>query len=840
MIDMIQLMRKTSKAKGNARTAAVNNALADATALYERLSRDDELEGESNSIVNQKKLLEGYAEENGFKNIRHYTDDGFTGGDFERPGWQQLVADVEAGIQWTSTMNIAATWNTELAEIRGVMVGEEALALELDGWYGVAMNIHRSPWGGRNFEYFAEDPLLSGKIAAAEVVGVQSKGVTAFIKHFAVNHQDTDRGPGLPGMVLPGSSDYGLITFVDEQTIREVYTKSFQIAVEEGGAMGLINTKEDALNAANALTVTVCEEGTVLLKNENNALPLSGGETISVFGKNSVNLVYGGSGSASSDRTGAKTIYESLDAAGFKYNKTLKAFYEDDSKSGSGRASNPSMESGVPTGIEIGETPVSSYTDDVIASFDQSDVAVVIFSRISGEGWDLPRTSKDKKGNALSGAMSADDHYLELNQDEQDMLKLACEHFDKVIVLINSSNAMELGFLDSRDDGDETNIGYDFASHIDAALWIGGVGNYGIMALGSILNGNVNPSGRLVDTYVRDLSKDPTWQNFSVNLGSTDKKADGGTGNSYYVDSTDRKTGSYFGKYTGYFYVEYEEGIYVGYRYYETAAYEGFIDFEEQVVYPFGYGLSYTTFSQSFDSLEKKSDTSGDIYYEAKVTVTNTGNVAGKDVVQLYYTAPYTPGGIEKAYVVLGAYDKTQILQPGASQTLTLTIYEQDIRELYLVPFRYTVEEGGTKGIMSSFNRIGTTWAGGSYALCTAVLRNEWGFDGMVISDFNANTTYMYADMMIRAGGDLNLCQDGLPSTSAEKLTATQASVIRTAAKNILYVINNSSAMNGDYTYGLAPWETVMYIADGVIAVLLLLWGFLSFRKAGRNRAAAK
>lgn len=148
----------------------------------------------------------------------------------------------DVGIQWTSTMNIAATWNTELAELRGIMVGEEALALELDGWYGVAMNIHRSPWGGRNFEYFAEDPILSGKIAAAEVVGVQSKGVVAFIKHFAVNHQDTDRGPGLPGMVLPGSSDYGLVTFVDEQTIREIYTKSFQIAVEEGGALGLMNS----------------------------------------------------------------------------------------------------------------------------------------------------------------------------------------------------------------------------------------------------------------------------------------------------------------------------------------------------------------------------------------------------------------------------------------------------------------------------------------------------------------------------------------------------------------------------------------------------------------------
>lgn len=915
-----------------------------------------------------------------------------------------------------------------------------------------------------------------------------------------------------------------------------------------------IQSKEEALAAANALTVTICEEGTVLLKNENAALPLKGTEKISVFGKNSVNLVYGGSGSASSDRTNARTLYESLTEAGFTVNETLKAFYEDASRSGSGRAGNPSMESGVPTGIEIGETPVSSYPQEVLDSFADSDAAVVVISRISGEGWDLPRTMKDKKRNALSGAMSADDHYLELDENEQEMLRLACEHFDKVIVLINSSNAMELGFLDSRDDGDETTIGYDFASHIDSALWIGGVGNEGIMALGHILNGSVNPSGHLTDTYVRDLTKDPTWQNFSVNMGSTDRKADGGTGNSYYVDSTQRGTGEYFGKYTGYFYVEYEEGIYVGYRYYETAAAEGFIDYEEAVVYPFGYGLSYTTFAQTFDRLERKTDANGDAYYEAEVTVTNTGSVAGKDTVQLYYTAPYTPGGIEKAHVVLGAFDKTKVLQPGESQTLTLTLYEQDmasydysdananghmgyeldageyvirlmknaheqidsktvtiaetcydtdritgetvenrfddvsegmtgktmsradfagtfpsaptyeerrveqsfidalsaaftdandasmpyytelyptqgaavtiqlreligldktdpkweafmdqltvdematligtgcyntqafekygiprtihgdgpvgfvdflksdiakdtqvcgyasetvlgctwnqrlayemgvsygnealfgdgtqtysgwyapgvnihrsafggrnpeyfaedalltgrmaaaeicgatekgcytmvkhfalneqetnrnsngiltwadeqtIREIYLPAFRIAVQEGGSKGVMTSFNRIGTTWAGGSYALCTEVLRNEWGFDGAVISDFNANTTYMYADMMIRAGGDLNLCQDGKPSTSESKLTATQAQAIRTAAKNILHIIANSNAMNGDYTYGLAPWETWMYIGDGVICALLALWGLCTLRKAKKQNPNA-
>ena len=140
---------------------------------------------------------------------------------------------------------------------------------------------------------------------------------------------------------------------------------------------------------------------------------------------------------------------------------------------------------------------------------------------------------------------------------------------------------------------------------------------------------------------------------------------------------------------------------------------------------------------------------------------------------------------------------------------------------------------------MTSFNRIGTTWAGGSYALCTKVLRNEWGFDGMVISDFNAGTSYMSPDAMIRAGGDLNLCQDGKPSTSEAKLTATQATLIRQAAKNALYVIANSNAMNGDFTYGLASWETGMYIADAVIVLLLAVCGVIAIRKGKKNSKAA-
>lgn len=455
-----------------------------------------------------------------------------------------------------------------------------------------------------------------------------------------------------------------------------------------------ITSKSDSLAAANALNETICEEGFVLLKNENNALPIATPQSdssvtsrpkVTVLGKNSTNIVYGSTGSGGSDHTGAKTLYESLAEAGFDYNPTMKEFYDNSSLSGAGRKDNADMEQGVSVGLSHGETPASSYTDKQKSSFaEYDDAAIVVFSRVGGEGWDLPRTMKksSKDGtddfNRVDGAYSASDHYLELDEAEQDLLKLACDNFDKVVVIINSSTPMELGFLDNVDDNDSTSKVDGLADKIQAAVWIGAPGNEGIMALGRVLNGSVNPSGSLVDIYERDMTQSPTWQNFSTNLDDNDDE--NGIGDEYLLDGTST---------TSYYYVDYEEGVYVGYRYYETRGYtDGDSWYESQVVYPFGYGLSYSEFSWELVSDngktggEKKETTTAiteemlksdtDIVINVKVTNNASSKYAGKDTVQVYLTAPYTAGGIEKAQVVLAGYAKTSLLEPGESEIVTV------------------------------------------------------------------------------------------------------------------------------------------------------------------------
>lgn len=406
------------------------------------------------------------------------------------------------------------------------------------------------------------------------------------------------------------------------------------------------SSKEEAFNAANAVNERINEEGIVLVKNQ-NALPLAQNAKVSVFGKNSVNLVYGGSGSGGGDSASAKTLYESLTAAGISYNTELKAFY-DGSSSGSGRTPNPKIENSGNVTLSTGETPVASYSSTLRQSFNNfNDAALVVFSRIGGEGFDLPRTMK-----GATGARNESDHYLQLDQNETDLLKMVCDSgFKHVIVLINSSAAMELGFLD-----DPTHYAYN--EKIDGCLWIGAPGSSGIMALGRVLNGTVNPSGRLVDTYARNFKDMPSWNNFSNN----------------FSDTGDRYT--YNGKNYYAFFVDYEEGIYVGYKYYETRGAEGVVGgegeewYKKNVVYPFGYGLSYTNFSweiENSDDLEGLALTE-DSEITLKVKVTNTGSVAGKDVVQLYCTPEYNSGEIEKAHVNLCDFAKTPLLYP-ASET---------------------------------------------------------------------------------------------------------------------------------------------------------------------------
>ena len=905
-------------------------------------------------------------------------------------------------------------------------------------------------------------------------------------------------------------------------------------------------SKEDALENAEAVNLEINKEGIVLLKNDENALPLAKGANVSVFGKNSVNIVYGGTGSGAVDASKATTLYESLEKAGFNYNKDLKEFYES-SKSGSGRPDGGSIDSEKQT-IVTGETPLENYTGDLAITAENykayNDAALVVISRVGGEGNDVPMTTVNGKGERADGAREGkDDHALQLDQNEADMLKAVCEaDFETVILIVNSSNALELGFLkDGSTYSTDKGYGYDYAAAIDGAVWIGGPGANGILALGTVLNGETNPSGRLVDTYAMDFKKDPTWQNFGYN--GAFETSDGHAGNRYVVGGKGGDAYEYG--------VEYEEGIYVGYRYDET---RGFTDgeewYEDNVVFPFGYGLSYTTFEWTIDNKSSLGSALSKDSFAVEVTVKNTGAVAGKDVVELYVTSPYKgKGGIERPHVQLVGFAKTKLIEPGKTDTVKITVdpydfaaydylgvsgdagyklesgdyvfhvsknahdwsndamsftksltqqilYENDpdtgykvvnlyddaddtleqvlsrsdwegtwpdrptaaenaadgdalhaalsdrthnnpnadsytqmptqattpprtkdgkaevtlrdlvgadlegekwddlwkqlldaimfkdlvalsangnfrtiaieyiyknetietdgpagftnfmmpgliedvcayatecvvgstwnteliremgeavgeeslqgngvipysgwyapavnlhrspfggrnyeyfsedsflsgtmaaaevagarskgvtvyvkhfavneqetnrqgvatwlteqaLREIYLKPFEFTVKDGGATGMMSSFNRIGARWTGGDYRLLTEILRNEWGFCGTVITDFNTIPDYMNVRQMAYAGGDLDLATT--PHEWANKDSAADVTVLRNAVKNILYTTVNSNAMNADIQgYAPAYWKIVTVVVESVLGAGLVVWGVLS------------
>lgn len=400
-----------------------------------------------------------------------------------------------------------------------------------------------------------------------------------------------------------------------------------------------------ALDAALAMSERVEAEGIVLLKN-NGVLPLQSGISITMLGRDAADPIYGGSGSGSVDVSIAVTARQGLENADFKINQTVYDILS--SYTSSNAKANIVMDDPDASSYYIGEMPISGYTNNAVTSFIQyNDAAVVFIGRGGGEGGDLTKDMQGWDNNYSQGQ-----HQLELNKDEKDVIMLAKQHFDKVVVIINSSNAMELGELEN-DPG------------VDAILWVGSPGQVGFNAVGQVLNGRINPSGRLVDIYPADFTKDPTFVNF---------------GDYAYSNIKDS------------FFVQYEEGIYYGYRYYETAAAEGFINYNEAVVYPFGHGLSYTTFNWTITN-QRLDDVDGDI--EIDVTVTNTGRVAGKDVVQLYYSAPYTRGGIEKSHVVLGAIAKTKMLNPGESETVMLKMAVEDMSSYdYKNAKSYVLEKG--------------------------------------------------------------------------------------------------------------------------------------------------
>lgn len=398
---------------------------------------------------------------------------------------------------------------------------------------------------------------------------------------------------------------------------------------------------DEATSAAREVTRKIAEEGITLLKNNDGTLPIKGDSPkVTLLGRRSVDTIIGGTGSGSGDASQATSLVDALTNEGFQVNTTVTDMYSanlDSVPTANNQMDDPSKQT-----YYIGEFPQSYYSGEVLSSFaDYNDAAIVVLGRQGGEGVDFSTNLK----STLDGSTAMDSsiaevanyedgqHQLELSKEEIDLIQLAESHFDKVVVVINSANVMELGDLQND-------------PRISAIVWMSYPGSTGTEALAEILKGEINPSGHTVDTWAADLTADPTFPNTNSRKYSNVDKSNA-LGDAYTVD--------------------YEEGIYVGYRYYETAYADGAIDYDSAVVYPFGYGLSYTTFDQ-----ELKSCDVSDGKVNATVTVTNTGDVAGRDAVQVYYSAPYD-GTVEKSAVVLGGFGKTKLLEPGESEDVTVS-----------------------------------------------------------------------------------------------------------------------------------------------------------------------
>ncbi|WP_431838528.1 glycoside hydrolase family 3 C-terminal domain-containing protein [Cellulomonas sp. Y8] len=416
--------------------------------------------------------------------------------------------------------------------------------------------------------------------------------------------------------------------------------------------------------AAKELVEEISGAGIVLAKNEGAALPLAAGSSVTMLGRAAADPVFGGSGSGSVDTNSAVNARQGLENAGFTVNDAVYGAIE------AYAAENPrgfiEMDRPDISTYFIGEMPVDGYEAQSSSFAEYSDAAVVYIGRPGGEGGDLTRDMSDWDDNAEPGQ-----HQLELNKDEKDLIELAKASFDTVVVVVNSSTTIEMGDLQA-DAG------------VDAILLAGSPGATGLNAVGSILSGDVNPSGRTSDLWAADFTADPTFANFGGFLYD-------GLSVSYPVSAVETATSNATVTDEAPF-VNYAEGIYFGYRYYETAAAEGFLDYDEAVVYPFGYGLSYTDFAWTVTGTQA-GEVDGTI--AVTVDVTNTGTVAGKDVVELYYTAPYTPGGIEKSEVVLGDFAKTGVIEPGASESVTLELPVEDMASYdYADAAAYVLEAG--------------------------------------------------------------------------------------------------------------------------------------------------
>ena len=484
-----------------------------------------------------------------------------------------------------------------------------------------------------------EDVLAVLQLCKPYIIGIVAALVIGIVIMIACRRMSKEkrflvRGEAAIAMLLAVVICVSMICFGPMATLIGLATGSGTISNE---------TNEEAAGVAEE----IMEDGIVLLKNE-SLLPLNETKKLNIFGWESINPAYGGAGSG-----GINGLYDivslnqGLENAGFSINQELVDFYNNYG------ADNPEM-SIQKQSWTLPEPPVDTYSDKLIKNaIDYSDVAVVVLSRKAGEGhndipMDVSKAAYDNNSDEYDDFPEGE-HYLQLSQTERDMVDMVCSNFNNVIVIYNGANQFELGFTNEY-------------PQVKSVVWCPGTGNVGFNALGKVFSGEVNPSGKTPDTFVYDMTTAPWWNNAEkteyTNLA--DMAVEGmnaGTAQVYAPAFTN-----------------YVEDIYVGYKYYETAAQEGAIDYDKTVQYPFGYGLSYTEFEQKMGELEEK-----DGQISVDVEVTNTGDEAGKDVVEVYYNPPYTNGGIEKSSTNLIEFEKTNLLQPGESQTVTVTFSIEDM-----------------------------------------------------------------------------------------------------------------------------------------------------------------
>lgn len=507
---------------------------------------------------------------------------------------------------------------------------------------------------------------------------------------------------------------------------------------------------DESLRTSEALVEEIADEGIVLLKNEGQCLPMTENHNINVFGWSSINPCYGGVGSgALSDAYPVVSLLEGLENAGLQVNQDLVDLYTEF------RGERPEVGM-FSQDWTLPDPTVDSYSQELLSDAKRfSDTAMVVITRVGGECADVPINISSVTYADNSSAYSdfgPDGHYLELSQSERNLVEMVCENFDHVIFAYNGASTFELGFVNEYE-------------QIESVLWCPGPGQTGFNALGNIITGAVNPSAKTTDTFVADLLDTPTANNF---------------GDFTYDNMSEFETGDhpfFPGQYFPTF-VNYVEGIYVGYRFYETAAEEGLLDYDETVVYPFGHGLSYTTFSKS---IENYSQSGGEISFDVRVT--NTGSTAGKDVVEIYYTPPYYNGGIEKSSVNLLDFAKTELLEPNTSATVHFTFDEEDMASFDTYIEGCYVLETGTYNISLRENAH-TVIDSVDYEVAEEIVYNE---NNPRSTDLVA-ATRQFAD----AEGDVTYLSRADHFVNYEEATAAPSSLTMPADQKARF-INNSN-----------------------------------------------